>query len=32
MKTVSLRDRVSFTARYDHAKRYVQGRECDRAF
>lgn len=32
MKTISLRDRVSFPSRYDEAKAYVQGRPCDRAF
>ena len=32
MKTVSLRDRISFPVRYDFAKRYVQGREIDREF
>lgn len=32
MKTVSLRDQVSFTGPYDYTKRYVQGREIDREF
>ena len=32
METISLRDKVSFPARYDDTRSYVQGRACDRAF
>lgn len=32
MRTCSLRDRVPFPFRYDPARKFVQGEECDRAF